>query len=77
MSKVFFGSTRMSELTWKQTLPGKLDVILERLDFADKLKDKKVCVKMHLGGNVGYSTIHPVFVRRIVSFIKAAGVSHS
>ncbi|MCL6519047.1 MAG: DUF362 domain-containing protein [Armatimonadetes bacterium] len=73
MSKVLFASARMSELTWKQTLPGKLDIILERLDFAEKLKDKKVCVKMHLGGNVGYSTIHPVFVRRVISFIKAAG----
>jgi uncharacterized Fe-S center protein len=28
---------------------------------------------MHLGGNVGYSTIHPVFVRRLVTAIKAAG----
>jgi len=73
MSKVYFAPNKMSFLTWQETLPGKLDKILEKLEFAPKLKDKRVCVKMHLGGNVGYSTIHPVFVRRVVSFIKAAG----
>lgn len=73
MSKVFFGSAQARELKWQSTLPGKLDIILEKLDIAAKLKDKRVCVKMHLGGNVGYTTVHPVFVRRVVSFIKAAG----
>ena len=73
MSKVFFGSARMREIKWQSTLPGKLDAILEKLDFAHQLKDKRVCIKMHLGDNVGYTTVHPVFVRRVVSFIKAAG----
>ena len=73
MSKVFFGSAQVPELKWQSTLPGKLDTILEKLDITEELKGKRVCIKMHLGGNVGYTTIHPVFVRRLVSFIKAAG----
>ena len=73
MSKVFFGPAQARHLKWQSTLPGKLDAILEKLEFAADLKDKRVCVKMHLGGNVGYSTVHPVFVRRVVSFVKAAG----
>lgn len=73
MSKVFFGASRVRELGSEYTLPAKLDTILERLDFAEEIKGKRVCIKMHLGGNMGYSTIHPLFVRRLVSFIKAAG----
>ncbi len=73
MSKVLFGPAQAREIKWQATLPGKLDVILEKLDFASDLKDKRVCVKMHLGGNVGYTTVHPVFVRRVISFIRAAG----
>lgn len=73
MSKVFFGPAYARELKWQSTLPGKLDTILEKLEFADQLQGKRVCIKMHLGGNVGYTTIHPLFVRRLVSFIRAAG----
>ncbi len=73
MSKVFFGSAHARELKADSTLPAKLDRILAKLDIADGMKDKRVCIKMHLGGHLGYSTIHPLFVRRLVSFVKAAG----
>jgi uncharacterized protein len=63
----------MSKLGWQSSLPGKLDYIMEKLDIASNLKDRRVCIKMHLGGNVGYTTVHPVFVRKVVSFVKAAG----
>lgn len=75
MSKVFFGpaQVRGHEINWQSTLPGKLDTILEKLDIASQMKGKSVCIKMHLGGNVGFTTIHPLFVRRLVAFVKAAG----
>lgn len=73
MSQVFFAPAKVSDWKWQSTLPGKLDTILEKLNIASQVKDKRVCIKMHLGGNVGYSTVHPVFVRRLVNFIKAAG----
>jgi len=73
MSKVLYGPAQMRELKWESTLPGKLDTILEKLGMASEVEKKRVCVKMHLGGFVGYSTIHPLFVRRLVSFIKNAG----
>ena len=73
MSKVFFGPAQVRELKWQSTLPGKLDTILEKLGIAPQLKDRRVCVKMHLGGNVGYTTVHPLFVRKLVAFVKAAG----
>ncbi|HEY3297142.1 MAG TPA: DUF362 domain-containing protein [Armatimonadota bacterium] len=73
MSKVFFASSYAYEMGADHTLPMKLDRVLKKLDFSERMKDKKVCIKMHLGGNVGYSTIHPIFVRRLVDFVKKAG----
>jgi hypothetical protein len=73
MSRVYFAPAFTPNIDWQSTLPGRLDKILERLDIASELKDKRVCIKMHLGGNVGYTTVHPVFVRRVVAFVKAAG----
>jgi uncharacterized protein len=72
-SKVFFGSARQTRLEAKETLPAKLDMILERLGIKDRVKDETVAIKMHIGNNIGYSTIHPVFVRKLVHAVKQAG----
>ncbi len=70
---VFFGDARQAQLSAEETLPMKLDRIVEALHLADRVKGETVAIKMHLGGNVGYSTIHPVFVRRVVKAIKDGG----
>ncbi|NOZ30237.1 MAG: DUF362 domain-containing protein [Chloroflexi bacterium] len=51
----------------------KLDRIIDALHLRDRVKGETVAIKMHLGGNVGYSTIHPVFVRRVVQAVKDGG----
>ncbi len=72
-SKVYFGSARQSRLDAKETLPAKLDLILEKLQIQDRVKNEMVAIKMHTGNNIGYSTIHPVFVRRVVQAVKDGG----
>jgi uncharacterized Fe-S center protein len=37
------------------------------------VKDESVCLKLHVGNNIGYSVIHPVFVRKVVQAIKDGG----
>ena len=63
-STVYFGSPRQARLEAKETLPAKLDLILEQLHLRDRVKGETVALKMHLGNNLSYSTIHPVFVAR-------------
>jgi len=70
---VFYGSARQAALDARETLPVKLDLILDQLRLRDRVRGERVCIKMHLGGNVGYSTVHPVFVRRIVQAVKDGG----
>jgi len=72
-SKVYFGSAHQTRLEARETLPAKLDLILEKLQVRDRVKDEMVVIKMHTGTNIGYSTIHPVFVRRVVQAVKDGG----
>jgi len=72
-NKVFFGSARQARLDARETLPAKLDLILNELHLRDRVKDETVAIKMHTGNNMVYSTIHPVFVRRVVQAIKDGG----
>jgi len=72
-SRVYFGSARQARLEAAETLPAKLDLILERLRLRERVKDETVAIKMHTGSNIGYSTVHPVFVRRVVQAVKDGG----
>jgi uncharacterized Fe-S center protein len=72
-SKVYWGSPRQARLGAEETLPAKLDVILDRLNLRDRVKDESVAIKMHTGNNIITSTIHPVFVRKVVKAVKEGG----
>ncbi len=72
-SKVYWGSPRQAKLDANETLPAKLDLILEQLQLRERVKDEMVVLKMHTGSNIGYSTVHPVFVRKVVNAIKEGG----
>lgn len=72
-STVYFGNARQSRLDAKETLPAKLDLILEKLQIRERVKGESVIIKMHTGNNIGYSTIHPVFMRRVIQAVKDGG----
>ena len=70
---VTFASARPRELRDRATLPMLLVKMLKKWDFARRFRDKRVAIKMHLGGGVGYSTIHPLLVNRVVKAVVEAG----
>lgn len=72
-STVTFASARPTELRGDATLPVLLDRMLGKWEFEKRFKDKRVAIKMHLGGGVGYSTIHPYLVGRVVKAVLNAG----
>jgi len=71
--KVYFGSVIPGFQRDSVSLTAKLDKIIELLDFSKIDKRDKVAIKMHLGLNVGYQTLHPLFVRRVVEAVKKTG----
>ena len=75
MNKVLFASAHVTRLDRQATLPAKFGRMLEGIDFAARFKGKRVAIKMHVGGDIGFYTIHPLFVRMVVDAVKQAGGS--
>ncbi len=67
------GFPRQARLEANETLPAKLDLIIDRLALRDRVWDEIVAIKMHTGNNLSYSTAHPVFIRKVVQAVKDGG----
>ncbi len=72
-STVYYGSPRQARWEADETLPAKLDRIIERLNIRERVKGETVAIKIHSGNNMGYSTLHPVFIRRVVQAVLDGG----
>lgn len=72
-ARLFFADAMVESLEPEKTLPAKFQRILKKLDLPRRVKGKTVAVKMHLGENIGYTTIHPLFVRTLVRALQDAG----
>ena len=72
-AEVYFSSVATERPDAKATLPGKLKRILQKFDLKHLSQQAWVPIKMHLGGGLGYTTIHPLLVRTVVEAVKAAG----
>lgn len=73
MSQVLFASAHVDRLDRNATLPAKFRRLLERCDLETRFKGRRVAIKMHVGANIGFYTIHPLFVRILVEAVKKAG----
>lgn len=72
-SKVLFSSVEYDKYDAGVTLPAKFERMIERTDIKNVVKNKLTAIKMHLGRNIGYSTIHPLFVKILVDKLKGYG----
>ena len=72
-STVYFGSMRSRSLAPEHSFAAKFIQVIEKLGVENKIKDKSVLIKLHLGVNVGFSTVNPFLVGLLVSKIRKAG----
>ncbi|MBI3991109.1 MAG: DUF362 domain-containing protein [Candidatus Omnitrophica bacterium] len=70
MSRVYFANAHVKKLVAEDTLPSKFSRLLKHLIPKGVFKKQVVAVKMHLGGNMGYTTIHPFFVKILIDRLK-------
>ena len=70
---VLFASAFVERLEARATLPAKFMRMLDRLPLARVCEGGVVALKVHVGGNIGFTTIPPIFVRMLVQRIKDAG----
>jgi hypothetical protein len=70
---VRFASVAMKDITADASLPAKYGRMLDKFPLKDMFDGKRTAVKMHVGGHIGYSTIHPLFVRILIQKLREAG----
>ena len=72
-STVYFGSMQSRSLAPEHSFAAKFIKVVEKLGVENRVKDKSVLIKMHLGVNLGFSTVSPFLVGLLVSKITKAG----
>ena len=74
-SNVLFASVKYEKYDAKATLPAKFGRLIDEMNIDQTVKNKLTTIKMHLGRNIGYSTIHPLFVKILVDKLKSYGAN--
>ena len=74
-SGIIFARYAPKTLEPKNSIGAKWERLLDALDLASVVKGRRTAIKMHLGGGVGFSNIHPFFVRRLVRKVREAGAN--
>lgn len=72
-SKVYFSSVKYNKYDATETLPSKFGRLVDKMDIKDVVKGKWTAVKMHVGREIGTTTIHPLFVKILVDKLKSYG----
>ncbi len=74
MSDVFFSSARTLRWDYTHSVPGKLETLLEKINFTDRfVEDEWVAVKTHWGSQGAFRIIPPIMLRKVVEAIKTTG----
>jgi len=73
MSLVLFSSVKFDKYDGSVTLPAKFERLIDNMELESVVKGKWTAIKMHLGRGIGYSTIHPLFVKILVDKLKGYG----
>jgi len=72
-SKILFASVAFNRYDASATLPAKFKRMIGQMGLEEKVKGKRVAIKMHLGRNIGYTTVHPLFIKELVDALKSFG----
>ncbi|MFO0752780.1 MAG: DUF362 domain-containing protein [Thermodesulfovibrionales bacterium] len=74
MSKVFFASARVKKWKYEDSMPGKLERLLQEMDLFRFFPPKEwVAVKTHFGSEGSHRIVRPVFIRKVVESLQKTG----
>lgn len=66
-SKVYFANARIKKWKYSESMPGKLEKLLEVINLPVFFKkDEYVAVKTHFGSEGAHRIVRPVFLRKVV-----------
>ncbi len=74
MSKVYFASARAKKWRYDDSMPGKLEGLLKRLNLSVYFEPKEwVAVKTHFGSEGAHRVVRPIFLRKVVEALREVG----
>ncbi len=74
MSKVYFSSARARKWKYDESMPGKLERLLRKIDLSGYFeKNEWIAIKTHFGSEGAHRIVRPVFLRKVVNSVKAIG----
>lgn len=72
-AKILFAPVTFKTLDPCETLPARFEKLIDNMNLSDAVKGKWTAIKMHVGRNIGFTTIHPLFVRILIDKLKSYG----
>ena len=72
-SEIFFAPVGFKRYDSSETLPARFERLLERSPLSRLVPGKSAAIKMHVGRGVGYTTIHPLFIKKLADKLKEWG----
>ncbi|MBM3494674.1 MAG: DUF362 domain-containing protein [Armatimonadetes bacterium] len=75
MTNIRFASAHVARLDRNASLPARFGRMLDAAGYSARFKGMRVAIKMHVGADIGFYTIHPLFVRMVVEAVKRSGGS--
>lgn len=73
-SIVYFASSRVKKWKYEDSMPGKLDRLLKKINLSIYFEKKEwVAIKTHFGSEGAHRIVRPVFIRKIVDELNAIG----
>lgn len=74
MSKVYFSSARAMKWKYDDSMPGKLEQLLNKFDLSKYFEPKEwVAVKTHFGSEGAHRIVRPILLRKVVDALKSIG----
>jgi uncharacterized protein len=72
-SEVLWAPVQFKQYAANETLPARFERLIDRMELGPVVSGKWTAIKMHLGRNIGYTTIHPLFVKILVDKLLSYG----
>ncbi len=74
MSNVYFITARVNKWKYEESMPGKLEELLKRIDLSKYFgKNEWIAIKTHFGSMGAHRVVRPIFLRKVVDALRDFG----
>lgn len=74
-AEILFSPVTYSQYKSSETLPSRFERIIDKMELEEAVKGRLTAVKMHVGRSIGYTTIHPLFIKILIDKLKCYGAN--